>query len=111
MELRLALGEDRWAKVQRSSLKEQIRNCDVKEVTLDEVHSLAIFFDVSIVDTLKLILQSEAIVYDTTRNVLLGEKNGSSEFDPDPVEYICEAGNSFVYEKPKFEHHKIPKRD
>lgn len=48
MELRIALGEDRWAKVQRSSYEDKIRNCDVSQVTIEELTFIAMITDMSI---------------------------------------------------------------
>lgn len=45
-----ALGEERWAQVQRSSIKEQIRNCMVGDVTIDELISMAKLFNVNTYD-------------------------------------------------------------
>lgn len=42
-----ALGQDRWVQIQRSSLKEQIRNCRVEDVTIGDVILMTGFFGFS----------------------------------------------------------------
>jgi hypothetical protein len=46
--LKEALGEERWVKIQRSSLKEQIRNVPVSEVTIGEISAMAELFFVPV---------------------------------------------------------------
>jgi hypothetical protein len=42
-----ALGQDRWVQIQRSPLKEQIRNCSVDDVTIGDVILMTGFFGFS----------------------------------------------------------------
>ncbi len=42
-----ALGQDRWVQIQRSHLKEQIRNCSIDDVTCGELDLIAELFGIS----------------------------------------------------------------
>jgi hypothetical protein len=51
-----ALGQDRWVQIQRSPLKEQIRNCSVDDVTIGDVILMTGFFGFScLVETVEIV--------------------------------------------------------
>ena len=57
-----ALGQDRWVQIQRSTLKEQIRNCRVEDVTIGDVVFISDLFRQSVIEIVEIILEKDMLV-------------------------------------------------
>ena len=54
-----AIGEERWAQVQRSSIKEKIRNCAVGDVTIEELLLMQKLFNMQAIELTQILLSEK----------------------------------------------------